>query len=191
MNHKIQHISETGLLALYYKERDNVYVGELLSRYTLRLFGVCMKYLKDEDDARDMVQQVFEKVLAELGKYQIDNFGGWLYRIAQNACISQIRVQKQFVAAENLVYVPADMEADPQQFWEQEKQHDRLHLALEQLKADQKICVSLFFLQKMSYQQIAEQHQYDIKEVKSYIQNGKRNLRLIMEQMEKAENAKK
>lgn len=191
MNHKIQHISETGLLALYYKERDNVYVGELLSRYTLRLFGVCMKYLKDEDDARDMVQQVFEKVLAELGKYQIDNFGGWLYRIAQNACISQIRVQKQFVAAESLVYVPADMDADPQQFWEQEKQHDRLHLALERLKTEQKICVSLFFLQKMSYQQIAEQHQYDIKEVKSYIQNGKRNLRLIMEQMEKAENAKK
>lgn len=191
MNHKIQHISEAGLLALYYKERDNVYVGELLSRYTLRLFGVCMKYLKDEEEARDMVQQVFEKVLAELGKYQIDNFGGWLYRIAQNACISRIRVQKQFVAAENLVYVSAEEETDTREFWEQEKQHERLHLALEQLKADQKICVSLFFLQKKSYQQIAEQHQYDIKEVKSHIQNGKRNLRLIMEQMEKAENAKK
>lgn len=191
MNHKLQHITEAGLLALYYKERDNVYVGELLSRYTLRLLGVCMKYLKDEDDARDMVQQVFEKVLAELGKYEIDNFGGWLYRIAQNACISQIRAQKQFVAEEYLVYVPADVEPDTRQFWEKEQQHERLQLALEQLKPDQKICVSLFFLQKMSYQQIAEIHQYDIKEVKSYIQNGKRNLRLIMEQMEQAENVRK
>jgi len=135
--------------------------------------------------------KVFEKVLAELGKYEIDNFGGWLYRIAQNACISQIRAQKQFVAEEYLVYVPADVEPDTRQFWEKEQQHERLQLALEQLKPDQKICVSLFFLQKMSYQQIAEMHQYDIKEVKSYIQNGKRNLRLIMEQMEQAENVRK
>lgn len=176
---------------LFYKEHDMTYVGELLSRYTLRLLGVCMKYLKDEDDAKDMVQQVFEKAIAELGKYPIDNFGGWLYRIAQNACISQIRAKKQFVEETVLQTISADDEVNPLQFWETDRKHDFLNIAMEALKPDQKLCVSLFFLQKMSYAEIATQHNFDIKEVKSNIQNGKRNLRILIEQLEKEQYVKK
>lgn len=176
---------------MYQKERDNIYLGELLSRYTLRLLGVCLKYLKEEEAAKDMVQQVFEKVLLEFGKYQIENFGGWLYRIAQNACISAIRGSKHFVEEEHLRYVPSDIELDIDDLVMQDRQHDHLKIALSRLKPDQNICVSLFFLNKKSYQEIADLHQFNIKEVKSNIQNGKRNLRIIMDELEKEANVKK
>lgn len=191
MKPHLKHISEDKLLALYYQEQDNVYVGELLSRYTLRLLGVCLKYLKEEEAAKDMVQQVFEKVLLELGKYEIENFGGWLYRIAQNACISAIRSGRHFVEEEQLRYVPSDNGSDIDHLMLQDRQHEHLKVALERLKPDQQICVSLFFLHKKSYQEIADLHQFNIKEVKSNIQNGKRNLRIIMEGLEKNANVKR
>lgn len=172
------------MLALYYKERNNMYIGELLSRYTLRLLGVGMKYLKDEDEAKDMVQQVFEKVLREVGNYKIENFGGWLYRIAQNYSISLLRSQVKTVDAENMRYVASERDLDPEAHWNTVNREDRLQEALKRLKEDQRICVSLFFLEKKSYQEIAAEHGFDIKQVKSNIQNGKRNLRLIMETLE-------
>lgn len=150
-----------------------------------------MKYLKEEEAAKDMVQQVFEKVLAEFGKYRIDNFGGWLYRIAQNACISSIRAQKHFVEEENLRYVAAESSIDIQTLLLEDKKHEYLKVALTRLKPDQQICVSSFFLEKKSYQEIAALHQFDVKEVKSNIQNGKRNLRIIIETLEKEAHVKK
>lgn len=191
MKNNLTQLSDSTLLSLYYKERDKLYLGELLSRYTLRLLGVCMKYLKNEDDAKDVVQQVYEKALTEIGKYQIDNFGGWLYRIAQNTCISQIRAQKHFVEDTSLNYVASEASQDQSHFWEKDKQHDFLHQALELLKPDQKLCVSLFFLQKKSYQEIASTYNLELKEVKSNIQNGKRNLRILMEQFQKEQYVKK
>ncbi|RQO31466.1 sigma-70 family RNA polymerase sigma factor [Taibaiella sp. KBW10] len=185
MQENVQHISEETLLALYYKEGNNVYVGELLSRYTMRLFGVSMKYLKDEDEAKDMVQQVFVKALQEIGKYKIDNFGGWLYRIAQNACISQIRTKKNFVEDTALKYVHSETEVADAEFWKEEQNIHYLHQAIALLKEDQRHCIELFYLQKKSYQQIVAESPYTIKEVKSNIQNGKRNLKILIEQIKK------
>lgn len=162
-----------------------MYVGELLSRYTMRLFGVSMKYLKDEDEAKDMVQQVFVKALQEIGKYKIDNFGGWLYRIAQNACISAIRVKKNFVEDTALRYVRSEEEQSDAEFWKQEQNFQYLHQAIERLKPDQRQCIELFYLQKKSYQEIVNLTAYTLKEVKSNIQNGKRNLKILIEQLKK------
>jgi RNA polymerase sigma-70 factor (ECF subfamily) len=181
----LAHISEEYLLSLYYKEGDSRYVGELLSRYTMRLLGVSMKYLKDEDEAQDMVQQVFVKALQEIGKYKIDNFGGWLYRIAQNACISYIRAKKHFVEDMALKYTPADESLNEAEHWKVEQHYEYLQQALAALKEDQKVCVELFYLHKKSYQEIADSTDYTLKEVKSNIQNGKRNLKILIEQIKK------
>lgn len=181
----LSHISEEQLLSLYYREGDSRYVGELLSRYTMRLLGVSMKYLKDEDEAQDMVQQVFVKALQEIGKYKIDNFGGWLYRIAQNACISYIRAKKHFVEDLALKYVPADDGPEVGDHWKVEQHYEYMHQALTALKEDQRVCIELFFLHKKSYQEIADSTAYSIKEVKSNIQNGKRNLKILIENIKK------
>src|SRR5688572_15955898 len=63
----------------------------LLQRYTLLLLGVCMKYLKDEEEAKDAVQQIFLKVITELPKYMVDYFKSWLYMVARNHCLMKIR----------------------------------------------------------------------------------------------------
>jgi RNA polymerase sigma factor (sigma-70 family) len=174
------HLTDTALLQLYAAEKDSRYAGALLSRYTLRLFGVCFKYLKDEEDAKDMVQQVCVKAIAEMGKYPIENVGGWLYRIAQNACISKIRSHKYFVSSDILPDIREEDSPSDEFYWEIDAQHSRLAVAL-----DQKLCISLFFLEKKSYQEIAELKGFAINEVKSNIQNGKRNLKIIMEQLER------
>ncbi|HTO14889.1 MAG TPA: sigma-70 family RNA polymerase sigma factor [Edaphocola sp.] len=191
MTRNLSHISEESLLELFYKEKDERYIGELLCRYTLRLIGVGMKYLKNEEDAKDMVQQVYEKALLEIGKYPITNFGGWLYRIAQNHCISILRSRKILHEEELLKFVTAEPPIETSFFIEKEKQDEQLTKALMLLKEEQKLCIELFFFQKKSYQEISEICSYDMKNVKSHIQNGKRNLRLIIEQLEKEEYAKK
>lgn len=185
MAQDFNHIPDATLLQLYASEHDSRYAGALLSRYTLRLFGVCIKYLKNEEDAKDMVQQVCIKAIGEMGKYPIENVGGWLYRIAQNACISHIRSQKFFLDTDAIPDTNAAEYSSTDFHWEKEAQHNRLSIALQLLKPDQRTCIALFFLEKKSYQEIAATYGYAINEVKSNIQNGKRNLKIIMEQLER------
>ena len=72
---RYDHITDAELLNLYRADKNQEWIGVLLERYTLLLLGVCMKYLKDETEARDCVQQIFLKVLTEVGKYKIDKLG--------------------------------------------------------------------------------------------------------------------
>ena len=63
-----QHISDNEILSKFYADRNREWLGIVLERYTLLLFGVCMKYLKNEEDAKDAVQQIFLKAINELEK---------------------------------------------------------------------------------------------------------------------------
>ena len=88
---KYKHISDQQLLENFYVDRDNQWLGILLSRYTLLLLGVCMKYLKNEEEAKDSVQQIFLKTITELHKYRVDYFKSWIYMVAKNHCLMKIR----------------------------------------------------------------------------------------------------
>jgi len=153
----------------------------LLERYTMLLFGVCMKYLKEEEQAKDAVQQVFLKALAEMPKYRIENVGGWLYQVARNLCLSSLRGRREHAGEEQLQYVAQPEEVPVSLLVEKEKDIDRLKAELANLKEDQRVCVAAFYLEKKSYSQIAEATGFSIKQVKSHIQNGKRNLRIRLE----------
>lgn len=177
-----KHIDDEGLLALFRSDGNSDWLGILLERYTLLLFGVCMKYLKHEEQAKDTVQQVFLKAISEIPKYKIDNIGGWLYQVTKNTCLSILRSKKDYSSDEQLNYLAQPDEVPLSTLLENEKNIDRLKLALTTLKDDQRICVQYFYLEKKSYQQISEETGYDIKQVKSHIQNGKRNLRLKLEE---------
>jgi len=170
------------LLEHFYADGDNRWLGELLNRYTLLLMGVCMKYLKEEEAAKDAVQQVFIKVLGELPKYRVDFFKSWIYTIARNHCLMQLRSPSVHTAAmDERITAARNDEAEKAGHEEREQSLLALELALEQLGEQQRVCIRLFYLNKKSYREIAGITGYGLNEVKSHIQNGKRNLRAIIE----------
>lgn len=170
------------LLLRYYHEGDNEMLGCILERYTTLLLGVCMKYLKNEEHAKDAVQLVFEKAILEVKKTKIDNIGGWLYMVAKNVCLSELRKSRTYSDEQVLRFTIQEPTTPITDYWENEKQIAALKIALKDLNESQQQCVTLFYIEKKSYQEITEITGYDIKQVKSYIQNGKRNLKLKLEQ---------
>ena len=178
-------IADQELLQRYYAENNNEWLGVLLQRYTVLLLGVCMKYLKNEEDAKDSVQQVFYKVINDLPKYKVEFFKSWLYMVAKNHCLMKLRDKGKYTSEinEQLMATPEETEGLINAT-EKEVSLSNMEAALAQLNNEQKLCVTLFYLQKQSYQQISDSLGYSIMQVKSHIQNGKRNLRILMQRME-------
>lgn len=170
------------LLTRFYQNQDNEWLGILLPRYTLLLLGVCMKYLKNEEDARDAVQQVYLKVIDELHKYEVQYFKSWIYMIAKNHCLMKLRDRKYHVTEirEMHATTPAE-EADIGAYLKKDVLLDKLTEGVQSLNEEQRRCVNLFYLDKKSYQEVADITGYTMLQVKSYIQNGKRNLRIMLQ----------
>jgi len=188
LNHYPDHSTDDlELIASYKQSHDLAVVGTLFKRYKHLVYGVCMKYLKDPDESQDAVMQIFEKLISDLKKHEIGNFRPWLHAVAKNHCLMQLRKKKSKgreyagaaetsaeVVEMNLVWHPADSA-------EKEVVLQHLEGAIQQLNEGQKKCIELFYLQEKSYQQVAELTGYSLLQVKSYIQNGKRNLKILME----------
>jgi len=180
---KYRHITDQQLLDSFYTDHNPEWLGILLPRYTLLLLGVCMKYLKNEEEAKDCVQQIFLKVITELKKYRVDYFKSWLYMVAKNHCLMRIRDRQGKIhveLTERYMSTPQE-EADMAGLLRNDHVIDLMSQSLSELSPEQKQCVNLFYLQKKSYQEISEQTGFTMLQVKSYIQNGKRNLRLLIE----------
>jgi len=191
-NDRHAHLTEQQLLDRFYDDHDNQWLGILLQRYTLLLLGVCMKYLKNEEEARDSVQQVFLKVITELHKYKVDYFKSWLYMVAKNHCLMKIRDRQGKATTEirdQLAVQHPDEDENKYKHLEKDRQLDLMASCLEELNEEQKTCVTLFYLEKKSYQEIADKTGFSLMQVKSYIQNGKRNLKILIEKKMKGTTA--
>jgi len=180
---KYKHISDQELLGNFYATHDAEWLGILLPRYTLLLLGVCMKYLKNEEEAKDCVQQIFLKVITELRKYKLEYFKSWLYMVAKNHCLMKIRDRHGKIPVEltERNVQGAEEQADKLSLLQNDQTIDLMNEALEELSPEQRQCVTLFYLQKKSYQEISDETRFTMMQVKSYIQNGKRNLKLMIE----------
>ena len=176
-----EHITDSELLDLYYKDRNQEWIGILLERYTLLLLGVCMKYLKDEHEAKDCVQQIFLKVLTELRKYRVDYFKSWLYMVAKNHCLMRLRDKGNKEVKELSDKYAAEADTSLHDLYKDDKAYDYLEESINELNEEQRQCVILFYLRKKSYSEIAAITGFSALQVKSYIQNGKRNLKNILE----------
>ncbi len=177
---KYEHITDTQLLEKFYIDNDNQWLGIVLQRYTILLLGVCMKYLKNEESAKDAVQQIFLKAIIELGKYKVVYVKSWLYMIARNHCLMKLRDKNVFVSIEEKNQLSA-IDTNQHEIALKEATLTLLENVLDELKPEQKTCVTLFYLEKKSYQEIVELTDFDLLQVKSYIQNGKRNLKIGVE----------
>ena len=182
---RYDHITDSELLDKFYSDKDTQWLGILLQRYTFLLLGVCMKYLKNEEAAKDAVQQIFLKTIVELGKYKVTYLKSWLYMVAKNHCLMNLRDKHIFIPVEERTEIVAP-ETNPEERINKETTLTILEKALSELNGEQKTCVTLFYLQKKSYQDIVATTGYTLLQVKSSIQNGKRNLKLLVEKKMKA-----
>jgi RNA polymerase sigma-70 factor (ECF subfamily) len=181
--------SDPELLESYREGGNPEVLGELYSGYIHLVYGVCMKYLKNREDANDGVMQIFEKLVIEIPIHNIENFSNWLHVVTKNYCLMQLRSEKSrrekfdewindgTVFMENNTYMhPLDEDEAP------EVLEKALEDCIERLKEYQKLCIRQFYYEDRCYEEIALNLGMEEKKVKSYLQNGKRNLKLCLEE---------
>jgi len=191
-NQLYNELSDQDLLELYRIRQNKECLGILLQRYTVLLLGVCLKYLKNEEAAKDAVQQIFAKVIVEAEKYHITHFKSWLYTVTRNQCFSQLRNKVYDLPEEALEKTGKHFSTQDdgmEHVVEKERLLSQIEDALNEIQPNQRECVSLFYLEQKSYQQIHQITGYTLLQIKSYIQNGKRNIRLLLDKRRKKNEA--
>ena len=160
----------------------------LFQRYMDLLYGVCLKYLKQPETAKDAVMQIFEELVTKLPKHEVDNFKSWLYTLAKNYCLMQLRTPKNLKTTEFKVEsMQLEEEAHLNGIQLKEENLQKLERCLQTLSTEQKKAVELFYLQNKCYKEIAEATGIEWNKIRSFIQNGRRNLKICMEKGMKTE----
>ncbi len=177
-----QQASDDVLVANYKSGGDLELLSNLYQPYMELVYGVCLKYLKEEEEAKDAVLNIYEELIVKVKKYEIQHFKSWLYQLAKNHCLMKLRSAKKFSKA--AVDVSLMQNEDPVHLngvMEKEENFKQLDFCLAQLVPDQKQAVSLFYLQGKCYNEIATITGIEWKKVRSFIQNGRRNLKICMD----------
>ena len=177
--------SDAELVQRYRNSGDSAMIGELYQRYTHLVFSVCMKYLKNIEGSKDACMEVFEKVISELKRHDVENFKPWLYFVAKNHCLMKLRKESNMFAHkegfhrfyQNLMDFEdtshlLNGKADEKQIT------DLIKMGVKELKEEQRHCIQMFYFENKSYEEIARLTGYSLKQVKSFLQNGKRNLKI-------------
>ncbi len=188
-----QHIKDQPdehLLKVFRETGDRKALGVLFDRYSHLVFGVCMKYLKNRDDSKDATIQIFEKLMVDLRRFEVKKFSYWVHSVARNYCLMTLRSRKAMHHLDDDnspgidVLVENNTESHLNDALEKENKLQLLEEAIKALNDEQRACIELFYLKKMCYQEVADLTGYEMKKVKSHIQNGKRNLKIYMEKKE-------
>ncbi|RWU06352.1 RNA polymerase sigma factor [Pedobacter chitinilyticus] len=179
---RIEEQDDLSLVAAYQKSGDLEVLGELYNKYMHLVYGVCFNYFKDEEPSKDAVMQIFEELVSKLRIHQVQNFKSWLHVLTRNHCLMALRkssrnptvtMEDNFV--ENSDFVHLDIDDT------KETQLTIMEKCMETLSEEQRRSVDLFYLQEKCYKEVADITGYDMLKVKSYIQNGKRNLKICIE----------
>jgi RNA polymerase sigma-70 factor (ECF subfamily) len=181
--------SDEELVTIYQQHGDLKVLSALYQRYMDLVFGVCLKYLKDPEQSKDAVMQIFEELIIKVRNHEVNNFRGWLHVLAKNHCLMQLRSPKNLKTTE---WNPDIMQSEENPHLNgvltREENLDRLEDCIQHLPAEQKQAVSLFYLQEKCYNDIVSSTGMEWNTVRSLIQNGRRNLKICMEKKMKKEN---
>jgi RNA polymerase sigma-70 factor (ECF subfamily) len=184
---KYLHLTDIELLQLFKLNGDVVIIGLLYKRHVTMALGVANKYLQPEDDAKDAVMQVFEQLIQQVNQHKIDNFKSWLYSVVKNFCLMKLRKEKNLTIVRDEEGKNIFSVVEKEQLMHQEEVKlkesnlNNLEMALATLNEEQKKCIDLFYLQQKSYAEVVELTGYSLNNVKSFIQNGKRNLKIKLQ----------
>jgi len=181
-NPRIRDQDDADLIKSYKSSGDLGVLGQLYNKYMHLVFGVCVNYLKDEEQSKDAVMQIFEELVVKLRVHEVQNFKSWLHVLTRNHCLMALRknsknetVSLEDTFVENTDFVHLDIDDA------KESKLSVMEKCMDKLPEEQKVTVDLFYLQEKCYKEVAEITGYDMLKVKSYIQNGKRNLKICIE----------
>jgi RNA polymerase sigma-70 factor (ECF subfamily) len=175
-------LDDKELVALYKESGDLAVLGELYQRYMELVFGVCLKYFKESERAKDSVMQIFEELVSKLKKHDVENFRAWLHQVAKNHCLMQLRTPKNLKTVE----FKADLMQNEENvhlngILEKEENFKNLEDCIGTLTTDQQAAIRLFYLEEKCYNEIVAITGQEWNQVRSFIQNGRRNLKICME----------
>ena len=178
-------IGDPELLSRYIQTGDLKVLGELYAKYIHLVYGVCLKYLKNREDSKDAINKIFEKIIIDIPKFEIRNFKSWLYVVVKNYCLMELRkknteMNRHQKYSDHIFMESTDI-SHPIDEVDNDDLEKRLLACLEKLKQNQYDCIKLFYYENKCYKEISEELELDINKVKSYIQNGKRNLKICLD----------
>lgn len=177
--------TDEDLLLSYKTSGDENLLAHLYMRYTDILYGVCLKYLKDAETAKDAVMNIYGELRQKLLVHEVEHFKSWLYTVAKNHCLMQLRKEKKMVTIPfNAAVMQSEDFSHLDAVLEKEQDFRKLAECLEVLPAEQKQSISLFYLEDKCYNEIVEITGFEWNKVRSLIQNGRRNLKNCMEKNE-------
>lgn len=183
----LKNISDNGttdkeLVQEYKHTGDMAVLATLYQRYMDLMYGLCLKYFKDPELSKDAVMQIFEELVVKLKKHEVDNFKSWLYTLGRNHCLMQLRTPKNLKTTEfKTEIVQSEEETHLNGVMTREANLQLMEKCLETLPEDQKKTIQLFYLEGKCYNDISEATGIEWNKVRSFIQNGRRNLKICME----------
>ena len=177
-----ENLTDEELLKRYCDSGELVYFVEAYKRYMPLVYGVALKYLKRPEDAQDAVMQLFEELVVKIKEVEIQSFKAWLYTCIRNNCLMEIRKRSKNLSVsldDSFMEFCDDFHLTVVS--ESENREESLRECVESLPEKQRISVKYFFFDELSYKEVEERTGFSLKMVKSFIQNGKRNLKLCLE----------
>jgi RNA polymerase sigma-70 factor (ECF subfamily) len=192
--YKYQNVPDAELVDRYREMPDPEVLGELYQRYMVLVYGVCMKYLRSREDSQDAVMQIYETLVREIPRFEIRHFKSWLYGVSRNHCLMKLRKDSSERLKQVKISSEMVMESDSINHLMEEKENEmmqeRLKACMEQLKEEQRQCVELFYYSQRCYREIAAELALEENKVKSFIQNGKRNLKICIDSKTAVKNVR-
>lgn len=177
----VRKLSDEEIISLYKEKQWTSCIDELYQRYSHLVFGVCMKYVKQIENAEDITLSLFASLTQKLLQHQVQHFKSWIYVSARNSSLMFLRANKMNLELkeDDVLYDDSDQRLDEK--LEKDELIESLIMVFEELKQEQRLCIQLFYLQKKSYEEVATITHFTLKEVKSHLQNGRRNLKILLE----------
>ena len=186
-------LSDEEICQQFASSGDRKMIGELYKRYGHLVYGACMKYLKNPEESKDLVSIIFEKLMLKIPNTQILAFNSWLYSVIKSECLMRLRKEKNYDnLKENVQRLEEKNDTFEPRYGDNTQvgkgltvvasnREEMVIEAIKELKPDQRKCITLFFFDKKSYKEIVAATDYSLKEVKSFLQNGKRNIKQFLE----------
>ncbi len=176
-------LTDADLLALYQQDQQQEILAQLFLRYNDLVYGTCVKYLEDQEAAKDAVMTIYQELVEKVKHHSIDNFKSWLYVVTKNHCLMQLRRNKKQLTTElDQQLVQSEDFSHLDSVFEKERQLDQLGKCMQKLNDEQRQTVRLFYLENKCYNEISAMTGFDWNKVRSLVQNGRRNLKICMEE---------
>ena len=178
--------SDKELLSKYRDTKDQKWLSQLFGRYVQLIYGVCLRYTPDVREAEDFTMEIYQKVADKALTHQIKSFKSWVYVVSKHHCLEHIRkITGRRIESFDPNFMQMQSEFHPIDEMEDkmvmEAKFEVMEHCLKKLNDLQKLSIELFYYKNKSYVEIANLIEDEVSQVRSYLQNGRRNIKKCIE----------